>query len=513
MLRDFIREHRAEILARARLRVAARNAPRATEVELTAGLPLFLDQLGEALRRVSSHETLDHTEIEASAGKHGRTLYEHGLTVAQVVHDYGDLCQVITGLAVDRAASLSADEFRTLNLCLDDAIAGAVTEYSHLRERTISDAGTEKLGYLAHEMRNVTNTSILTFGSIQKGTVSAQGSTGTVHARSLQRMIGLIDRSLADVRLESGLQNIERVAVQDVLEEVEIGAAMLARERGLQFEVSPVEPSVIVEADRQILAAAVANLVQNALKFTRPATSVKLGATTTTDRVLISVEDECGGLPPGGVEHLLKPFTQRSDDRTGLGLGLAICLKAAKAMGGALRIQDLPGKGCVFTLDLPKQPPPPTSIFDHPKKAKDGSPGDPSGAGLREARSASVMLVDDEPGVAAAHARMLRRRGRDVEVCFSSILALERICAGERFDVVILDCRMPDLGGVELFRRARLVWPEIEGRVIFVSGGLSPEDVSFIREHALPFFTKPLDRGGDELEQAVRELFARVSAA
>ena len=133
MLREFVQEHREEILARARLRVAARNAPRATEVELTAGLPLFLNQLGEALRRASSEEALDHAEIEESAGQHGRVLFEHGLTVAQVVHDYGDLCQVITGLAVEHHATLDADEFRTLNLCLDDAIAGAVTEYSRLR--------------------------------------------------------------------------------------------------------------------------------------------------------------------------------------------------------------------------------------------------------------------------------------------------------------------------------------------------------------------------------------------
>src|SRR6202034_3986997 len=106
-----------------------------------------------------------------------------------------------------------------------------------------------------------------------------------------------------------------------------------------------------------------ANLAQNALKFTRPGTTVKLGASTTTDRVLISVEDECGGLPPGRAENLLKPFTQRSHDKSGLGLGLAICHKAAKAMAGELHIRDLPGKGCICTLDLPKQPPPPTSIF------------------------------------------------------------------------------------------------------------------------------------------------------
>jgi signal transduction histidine kinase len=206
-------------------------------------------------------------------------------------------------------------------------------------------------------------------------------------------LIGLIDRSLADVRIEAGMQNVERVAVREILEEVEIGAAMVAREHGLQFEVTGVDSSVIVEADRQILVAAIANLVQNALKFTRPKTTVKLGASTTADRVLISVEDECGGLPQGSAENLLRPFTQRSHDRTGLGLGLAICLKAAKAIGGELHIRDLPGKGCIFTLDLPKQPPPPTSIFDHPEKTKDGSPGGASGATLRDVGSSSVMVL------------------------------------------------------------------------------------------------------------------------
>jgi signal transduction histidine kinase len=383
MLRDFIEENRGEILARARLRVAEREAPRSTEIELSVGLPLFLDQLREALRRSSSHEALDHREIKESGNQHGRLLFEHGLGAAQVVHDYGDLCQVITGLAVDKATALDAGEFRTLNLCLDDAIAGAVSEHARLRERSISDAGTEQLGFLAHEMRNVLNTAILTFGSIQRGNVAPGGSTGAVHARSLLRLNALIDRSLADVRLEAGVQNVERLAVREILEEVEIGASMVARERGLRLQVGEVEPTLIVAADRQILAAAIANLVQNALKFTRPGTLVRLGARATADRVLIEVEDECGGLPPGNVEGLLKPFAQRSHDRTGLGLGLAICVKAAKTMAGQLHIRDLPGRGCIFTMDLPKQPPPPTSIFDHAEKSKDDSAGDARGPGVR----------------------------------------------------------------------------------------------------------------------------------
>jgi signal transduction histidine kinase len=172
----------------------------------------------------------------------------------------------------------------------------------------------------------------------------------------------LVDRSLADVRLDAGIQSIERVAVWELLEEVEIGAAMLAQKQDVHFSVVSVDHTIVVRADRQILAAAVFNLLQNAFKFTRPRTTVSLRASSTGTRVLLEVEDECGGLPPGKVESLLQPFEQRGADRTGVGLGLSICLKAVQAMEGELHIRDLPGKGCVFAIDLPKQPPPPTPI-------------------------------------------------------------------------------------------------------------------------------------------------------
>jgi signal transduction histidine kinase len=69
---------------------------------------------------------------------------------------------------------------------------------------------------------------------------------------------------------------------------------------------------------------------------------------------LIEVEDECGGLPPGDSEELFKVFEQRGGDRSGLGLGLAISRRGVEANGGKLYVRDLPGRGCVFTIDLPK---------------------------------------------------------------------------------------------------------------------------------------------------------------
>jgi signal transduction histidine kinase len=279
-----------------------------------------------------------------------------------VVHDYGDVCQVITQLAVQGGAPISGEEFRILNLCLDDAIAGAVTEYARLRERSIVAEGTERLGVLTHEMRNFLNAATLSFQSIQSGHVAVSGSTGMILGRSLTGLRDLLDRSLVDVRLDAGIERLEVISVADLIAEVEIGAAMQAQSYGAHFKLVTVEAPVTIEGDRQILIAAVSNLLQNAFKFTRTGTTVCLTAHATPDRVLFDIEDECGGLPPGKTETLFLPFEQRGADRSGLGLGLSICLKAAKANGGELNVRNLPGKGCIFTLDLPRKPPPPLTV-------------------------------------------------------------------------------------------------------------------------------------------------------
>lgn len=359
MLDDFIISNRDAIIASTQARVASRMCPKPSDVELTNGIPVFLDQLTDALRLAKSSDVIDHEQIGKSAGRHGHDLLRMGLTIAQVVHDYGDICQAITELVVEQRAPISADEFQTLNLCLDDAIAEAVTAYSRQREDAIADQGTERLGILAHEMRNLLTIAMLSFESIKSGRVAANGSTGLLHDRSLTGLRDLIDRSLADVRLDLGVERLERISVAEFIEDIEIGAAIQAKARGLHLTVTSVDRAVTIEGDRQILAATVSNLLQNAFKFTRKHGHVSLTTRATVDHVLFEVEDECGGLPPGKTEDLFRPFEQRGLDRSGVGLGLSICLKAAKANAGEINVRDLPGKGCVFTLVLPSKPPPP----------------------------------------------------------------------------------------------------------------------------------------------------------
>jgi signal transduction histidine kinase len=356
MLHEFIAVHRKEIISRCRMKVATRSVPPPSEAEIDHGVPLFLDQLIDALRL----GLLSSVEIGQTAVLHGHDLLLQGFTVSQVVHDYGDVCQAITELAVELKAPISTEDFRMLNRCLDDAIAGAVTEYGRGRTQSTLDGeavrGSERLGFFAHELRNLTNTAILAFEVLQKGNVGVAGSTATVLHRSLMGTRDLISRSLAEVRLTQGIQNREQFLVSMFIDELAPAARLSADAQHITLSVLPVEDGLAIEADRQVLRAAVMNVLQNAVKFTRPGTTVTLRVGANPDRVLIEIEDECGGLSGGSVKDLFHPFEQRGTDRSGLGLGLAFSRWAVEASHGRIYARNRPDVGCVFTIDLPRLP-------------------------------------------------------------------------------------------------------------------------------------------------------------
>jgi len=364
MLQEFLITHRKELIDRTRAKVSMRSAPRPTEEELRNGVPMFLTQLGEALELEGSSPKAD-LQIVASAAKHGKDMLNRGFTVAQVVHDYGDVCQAVTELAVEVNAPIPTEEFNTLNRCLDNAIAEAVTEYGRHQEQRSSRKATERLGHLAHELGNLVSGAMLSFEALKTGQVGIGGSTARFLERSLQDLHDLIHRSLSEVRLESGSAEKEQVRVKEFMDDVEVGAAINARNREIHLTIAPVDTELMVQADRQLLASAVGNLLQNAFKFCRPQGHVVVKTYGTSERVRIEIEDECGGLPPGKAEEMFLPFKQLGNDRTGMGLGLAISRRAVEENGGLLSVRDAPGKGCVFILDLPRLAPDPPNGREH----------------------------------------------------------------------------------------------------------------------------------------------------
>jgi len=159
MLPEFIAEHGDDLIARAREKVAQRVFPRSTPAELGYGVPLFLTQLAAILRDSSISESA----MMAMATKHGGEMLRAGFTIGQVVHDYGDLFECLAHLAIELGSPMAPGEFRTLNRCLDEAIGAAVTEFLHLRERSLSEAEMKRFAALAHEQRNLLSAAMVAF--------------------------------------------------------------------------------------------------------------------------------------------------------------------------------------------------------------------------------------------------------------------------------------------------------------------------------------------------------------
>jgi hypothetical protein len=168
-------------------------------------------------------------------------------------------------------------------------------------------------------------------------------------------LCALVDRSVAQVRLEANKPKLEPISMAEFIEEMQVSGAVLAEGYRLQLTVLPVDRDLMIDGDWHLLASAVSNLLQNAFKFSRAHGHVSLTTRVTETRVFIEVADECGGLPPEKAEHLFRPFVQGSGDQSGLGLGLSIALAAARANNGDIHVRNIPGTGCIFVLDLPRR--------------------------------------------------------------------------------------------------------------------------------------------------------------
>ena len=370
---QFLLDNRADLIERCKAKVAKRPRRVATPAQLANGVPMFLDQLvrtlaaeeeglGDESIKISGSsggDSLALSEIGVSAAAHGGELLKLGFTVDAVVHDYGDLCQAISDLAFERNAPFTIDQFRTLNRCLDNAIADAVSEFGAQRDARVSHTRTaqenERLGVLVHELRNVLQTATLAFQALEFGLLPVGGATGGLLGRSLSSMAAMLGDTMNQVRGTAQAPDGEVFSVAELVADAAQAAGFDAAERGCAFNVATVDPFLGVSGNRAIILAALANILQNAFKFTRPQTEIGLATRADGKRIFIEVSDHCGGLPHGATETMFRPFIQSGEDRSGLGLGLSIARRGVEADGGTLSARDVPHVGCVFTIELPQR--------------------------------------------------------------------------------------------------------------------------------------------------------------
>jgi hypothetical protein len=200
-LQDFIRTNHDKLVSMTRGKVAKRNAgPRSEGLETKHGAHVFLDQLRRALddeakRDPSKQAEADpptNPDIAKTAAQHGHDLLTLGFSVDEVVHDYGDVCQAITELAVDQEADISVADFHTLNRCLDNAIAAAVTTWNEDHESDLSQtAPTDK------KLRRLVSGSLAILAMLREGKIGTGGSSVAMLGRYLEEMRDLLDVSSA----------------------------------------------------------------------------------------------------------------------------------------------------------------------------------------------------------------------------------------------------------------------------------------------------------------------------
>jgi len=206
MLHDFLTANREELLRRCRAKVGLRGFASAGSLEPRRGVPLFLNQLGEALRRRQTSPAPFHErEGNRTASVHGEQMQEEGYTVDHVVHDYGDVCQAITELAREKGVQITVEEFQILNRLLDNAIADAVSSYETHRDFQGDLDMHQRLGTLAEEQRRHLDKALKALEALKAGHIGLRGATGSVLEDSLLKLRDLIDKAHPELRLSTGM--------------------------------------------------------------------------------------------------------------------------------------------------------------------------------------------------------------------------------------------------------------------------------------------------------------------
>ena len=156
---------------------------------------------------------------------------------------------------------------------------------------------------------------------------------------------------MSDVRLAANHQRYERVPVTSFIEEIALAGSLHAEYLGVRFAIEPVNPQWEIHVDPQLVVGRDKSVEQRICG--RALAGAVLRTRHEGGRLVVEVEDECGGVPEieGDALQPGRPAAESRDRNRGL--GLTIARNAVRAHGGDIRIRNMPGRGCVFAIDVP----------------------------------------------------------------------------------------------------------------------------------------------------------------
>jgi signal transduction histidine kinase len=334
----------------AKLRLAA---PDRTVVELADGIQPFLRDFAGALRIAYGEDgtaTLPGHSVEA--GRHGRQRFRHGFDVLVVVRDYGALCDSITDTAMECRYEMTTREAQVLKQCVDAATSASVDEYWRASHATRQRQADDTLHALVDQIRAEVGTGRMAYRALQSGMIGFTSQTARLVERSFRRIEHALAKTVAASVRANDSRPPERIEIETWLREVLAGVARLDGQR-LDVEI---EPGLEVDGDSNLLAAAVAHLVQNAITYSHAQATITVSAYTARDTfVNVDVRDECGGLPVNMDVDRFLPYFIEGGERDAPALGLALVQRAAVVHDGEVTVHNRPGAGCTFRLRISRR--------------------------------------------------------------------------------------------------------------------------------------------------------------
>jgi signal transduction histidine kinase len=285
-----------------------------------------------------------------TAARIGEERQRAGISVNQVLLVFAALSQAMGKTGEKYDLTLSAEEYKLLNRCLDTGVATSIEKFWSKEVDSKNQMLTESFGFIAHELRNALGNANMAFKLLRAGGLDVNGKTADILARNLTRMDALVAQGLGSMQLQVGVEpSLVPVQVASVLRAL-VASAMLDPGTALALDL---DETAYIAADEALLSSAIGNLVHNAVKFSPRNATVQLRVIADGETIRIEVQDRCGGLQTDPAE-IFKPYVkQRQGNSTGTGLGLSIAKRAVEAMHGELTVADRPGEGCTFTAKFP----------------------------------------------------------------------------------------------------------------------------------------------------------------
>ena len=509
----------------ARLFLRRRRAERALADQeakfsvLVEGMPdaLVIFQRGQLSYANTSARHLLALGDAAEANGHRRS---DALAAIDIAADNGEASRTVE---VKTPAGNLHLEVRAFALTVDGhpatiSLARDVTEEQRLRERLalsdrLASIGTLATG-IAHEINNPLSYIMANLDFVGTELAALGGGTTGPVAPS-PTVLKELDTAVRDAtqgaeRVQNIVQDMRKMARKDfgerapidvptivraAVEQAKVGIGMRAN---LVLDLAHVPP---VMASESQLSQVIVNLVVNAADAIPPDApadrrQVRIATRLTADGwIELAVSDTGTGIPPEVRDKIFDPFFTTKPVGVGTGLGLAICHGIVRTHGGALSFDTEVNIGTTMKVRLPA-----SAI---------GIPAPTPGRARSATNSGRILVVDDEPAIGSAVVRLLRRGKTEFESCARR--ALERVEAGERFDLVICDVRMPEMNGPELLTALRGRAPDQAKAFVFMTGALDERSEADLGRLGVPVLQKPFNR--DSLHDFVSAQLHRLAQA